>query len=136
MRKWAKKKKRLFCELFPFHYLVLNNLQGRGRERLISWFRLFVTVRHHKKAYISSSRHMSIMKKNIIKEATAANDYIRCHKKCLVRFMNDGVCCYIYMGYCVKTIEAMLPTPRLWRLTDFNAKKDQLRSQDNLTIFF
>lgn len=56
---------------------------------------------------------MSIMKKNIIKEATAANDYIRCHKKCLVRFMNDGVCCYIYMGYCVKTIEAMLPTPRL-----------------------
>lgn len=82
MRKCARKKK-LFCELFPFHYLVLNNLQGRGRERLISWFRLFVTVRHHKKAYISSSRHMSIMKKNIIKEATAANDYIRCHKKML-----------------------------------------------------
>lgn len=26
---------------------------------------------------------MSIMKKNIIKEATAANDYIRCHKKML-----------------------------------------------------
>lgn len=26
---------------------------------------------------------MSIMKKSIIKEATAANDYIRCHKKML-----------------------------------------------------
>lgn len=115
MRKCARKKK-LFCELFPFHYLVLNNLQGRGRERLISWFRLFVTVRHHKKAYISSSRHMSIMKKSIIKEATAANDYIRCHKKMLGTIYERRrmlLYIYIYMGYCVKTIEAMLPTPRL-----------------------
>lgn len=43
---------------------ITHNLHRRGRERLITWFRFFCNCKASQEGvYISSSRHMSIMKR-------------------------------------------------------------------------